>query len=127
MRQIPNKAVEEYRVLNGPLASDASYGNNGLFAIECGAVFLWVIISDGAGWEHASVSLRDSRNHNVQVTRTPTWEEMKLVKDMFWQSNETVAQYHPAASEYVNTHPYCLHLWRKIGDNIELPPKELVG
>jgi hypothetical protein len=54
---------------------------------------------------------------------------MKLVKDMFWESNETVIQYHPAASEYVNTHPYCLHLWRQTDGHIlmELPPKELVG
>ena len=28
--------------------------------------------------------------------------------------------------EYVNLHPYCLHLWKKIGEETDLPPKEFV-
>lgn len=35
-------------------------------------------------------------------------------------------QFHPPESEYVNNHPSCLHLWRKIGSEFETPPKILV-
>lgn len=76
-----------------------------------------VVWSFGGGWEHVSVSYR---------RRTPSWDEMCKVKDMFWNEDETVVQYHPKKSEYVNRHPYCLHLWRKTGEDFELPPKQYV-
>ena len=64
-----------------------------------------------------SVSLRN---------RCPTWDEMCLVKDIFWQDDECVVQFHPPKSEYVNLHPYCLHLWKKICGTFETPPKIFV-
>lgn len=76
-----------------------------------------VVFSWGGGWEHVSVSFPN---------RCPTWEEMCKVKDIFWYDSECVAQFHPPKSEYVNNHLYCLHLWRKIGADFELPPKEFV-
>lgn len=54
-------------------------------------------------WEHVSVSLPD---------RCPTWSEMCEIKKLFFDDNETVVQFHPPKAEYVNFHPYCLHLWR---------------
>ena len=76
-----------------------------------------VVFSNGGGWEHVSVSYPN---------RTPTWDEMCRVKDIFFDEEECVVQYHPPRSEYVNFHPYCLHLWRKCGENFETPPRELV-
>lgn len=69
------------------------------------------------GWEHVSVSL---------PRRCPTWDEMCLIKDIFWDEEECVVQFHPPRSQYVDTHPYCLHLWKKIGETYETPPKEFV-
>ena len=76
-----------------------------------------VIFSWGEGWEHASVSLK---------SRCPTWEEMCMAKSIFWGPDECVAQFHPPESEYVNHHPYCLHLWKKISSEFDLPPRMLV-
>ena len=76
-----------------------------------------VVWSFGGGWEHVSVSLRK---------RTPTWEEMCKVKEMFRRDDETVIQYHPKKSEYVNICETCLHMWRKCGENPELPPEKFV-
>jgi hypothetical protein len=76
------------------------------------------ILSWGDGWEHLSVS----RRH-----RCPTWEEMCLFKDLFWRGDEAVMQLHPAQSEYVNVHPFCLHLWRPTDQPIPMPPKSMVG
>lgn len=64
-------------------------------------------VSDGSGWDHVSVSL---------ATRTPTWEEMCWVKRLWFLPEEVVMQLHPAESEYVNYHPFCLHLWRPQSD-----------
>ena len=77
-----------------------------------------IIASWGGGWEHVSVSL---------ARRCPTWEEMCAIKDIFWREDECVVQYHPPKSEYVDCHPYCLHLWKKIGHEFETPPSIFVG
>ncbi len=76
-----------------------------------------VVFSWGMGWEHVSVSYPN---------RCPSWDEMCRVKDIFWYESECAVQYHPPKKDYVNFHPYCLHLWRKTGENFELPPKEFV-
>lgn len=79
---------------------------------------VFVIASDGCDWEHVSVSRKD---------RIPTWDEMCAVKAMFWDDSDCVVQFHPPKSEYVNNHARCLHLWRKVGVEFELPPTLLVG
>lgn len=79
-----------------------------------------IIASDGDGWEHVSISLN---------FRDPTWDEMCYFKSLFWDEEDFVVQMHPPKSDYVNNHPYCLHLWRKAGTNdfCERPPSLLVG
>lgn len=77
-----------------------------------------IIASWGGGWEHVSFSFRN---------RCPSWDEMCLMKDIFWSDEECVVQYHPPKSEYVNRHPFCLHLWKPIGQEYPMPPKIFVG
>jgi hypothetical protein len=73
--------------------------------------------AEGVGdWEHVSVSRR---------SRCPEWHEMARVKQMFWDKTETVLQFHPPESEYVNLHPFCLHLWKPRWE-IVLPPLRCV-
>lgn len=110
------KVPEKFRIRSGAMGSDESYGNNGAFAIDD----KHIIASDGEGWEHVSVSLSN---------RTPNWDEMVFIKNMFWDENDLVIQFHPPKSEYINNHPFCLHLWRKAGSNFfcEVPHKLLVG
>ncbi|MGH7175944.1 MAG: DUF7694 domain-containing protein, partial [Tepidisphaeraceae bacterium] len=92
------------------------------FQIWYGAVCLNIIVSAGddetGPWEHVSVSLQN---------RTPTWEEMIHIKDLFFRDDETVIQFHPAKKDYVNHHPHCLHLWRWTGGEFPLPDPMLVG
>ena len=76
-----------------------------------------VIWSLGGGWEHVSV---------CPANRTPTWEEMCQVKDIFWGKGECVVQYHPEENEYVNLKPNCLHLWRPTYMEMPVPPTILV-
>jgi len=93
----------------------------GLFFLRgpCGRD-LKILVSDGAdtGWEHVSVSLEGKH--------PPNWQEMCWVKEHFWQDDETVLQFHPQRSSYVNIHPNCLHLWRQVAINHVLPPQVLV-
>ncbi len=113
---------EERRMITGPMKSDKSYGNNGMFRLphrENGAsVPFTVVASDEQGWEHVSVSL---------PLRCPTWEEMCKIKSLFWGPEDCVVQYHPPESAYVNNHPYCLHLWRNTTEAMPTPPTYMVG
>ena len=119
MRNEPSTRIEKYRKRH-PMLGPGEVGRNfGYF--ERGPLR---IISSGTPeegsdpWEHVSVSCAD---------RCPTWDEMKTVKEMFWQDSETVVQFHPKKSQYVNSHPFCLHLWRNTKAEHELPPTHLVG
>lgn len=113
------KVPEQYRI---PKISSAIDGNNGLFVIPSTSArkTLKIIASDGAGWEHVSVS---------KQYECPTWEEMCFVKKLFWDDPEDWAvQYHPPQSRYVNNHPFCLHLWRPIDIGpMPFPDTVLVG
>jgi len=120
MRESLPIEVAKARVKTGPMASDDSYGFNGAFVLRHKGRALQVIVSDGLGWEHVSVSLS-------HASRCPSWEDMRFVKDLFWRKDETVVQYHPAARNYVNFHPHCLHMWKPIGQEIPIPPTNLVG
>lgn len=113
------KVPEKNRLLSTGLATTPLHGNNGTFVFKQGFVTLRCLASDGGGWEHVSVSLN--------VKRCPDWEEMCFVKDQFWDAEDCVVQYHPPKSENVSYHPYCLHLWRKVGSEFERPPYILVG
>lgn len=113
------RVPEKFRVKTGQFASDQTYGNNGLFVIALKhKQQVTVIASDGMGWEHVSVSRKD---------RPPTWDEMCQIKDMFWDDEDCVVQYHPPKSHYVNNHPNCLHLWRPTGVELPAPMSILVG
>lgn len=113
---------EKYRHKKGQYASDSSYGNNGAFWIDRGRTTFWIIASDGAGWEHVSVHCISEGKD-----RTPTWSEMCFIKDLFWDEEDCIVQFHPPKSEYVNQHKHTLHLWRPINELIPMPDKILVG
>lgn len=118
------KVPEQYRITNGPMASPANAGNFGGFIVPQNDIQFIVIASDGRGWEHVSVHAHLTK---LNSKRTPIWGEMCFIKSLFWDEEDTVIQYHPPKSQYVNCHPFVLHLWRPIGISIPLPPSILVG
>lgn len=114
------KAPNRHRIRTGYMASDDSYGCNGafLFKRKKNKPDLKVIASDQMGWEHVSVSTK---------VRTPTWGEMCFIKGIFWDEDDCVIQYHPPKSQYINNHPFCLHMWRPVDVEIPMPPQVMVG
>ncbi|RRJ98264.1 hypothetical protein Ga0100231_005150 [Opitutaceae bacterium TAV4] len=52
---------------------------------------------------------------------------MAFLKSLFWSPDDVVMQLHPAEKDYVNNHPFCLHLWRPVGVAIPTPPPTFVG
>lgn len=118
-----SQKVEMYRIQT--INYRSRYGDDfGLFLIpvRTSNTPLRVIASSGdkesgVNWEHVSVSLPN---------RNPNWDEMCLVKRLFWDDEETVIQLHPPQSKWISKHPHCLHLWRNIDQEILLPPEMAV-
>jgi hypothetical protein len=124
--QLPD-TIELYRAVTGEFATPPDNGPTGFYyPVPClvtRAHGMRIVANDAShpvaeGWEHVSVSFKD---------RTPTWEEMCWVKEQFWEDEETVFQLHPPASQHINNHPHCLHLWRNIKLPFHTPPGIMVG
>lgn len=127
MRSSTDK-IEPFRIVgHSQFATERSSGMNGAFFIPLDGAILNVIASDGSDWnelglpgnpwEHVSVSLR---------VRTPTWAEMDYVKRLFWETHETVIQFHVPRLHHKNTNEFTLHMWRQIGVEVPLPPIKCV-
>lgn len=96
----------EWMELRAPLPGQHAYGHRGstLVVLESSAVH-----TDGREWLHVSCSHPD---------RLPSWEELKLVKHVFVGKGRTALQVFPAERQWVNIHPYCLHLWCCLDEEI---------
>lgn len=101
-------------------ATDSTWGFCGMFRFPLQGRYVRCVVSDGAGWQHVSVSIEGDR-------RTPTWEMMCRIKELFWDDEDVVMQLHPKKSEYVNMHPGCLHLWKPMNAEIPTPDSLMVG
>jgi len=117
--------LDKYRVSEAERRIAGIDGDSGCgcFKVYVNSRSFFVVASDGGGWDHVSVSPCSRKRQSC-----PTWEEMCAIKDMFFEPEERVVQYHPPRSEYVNLHPYCLHLWRpNNGVEMPYPPSIFVG
>lgn len=116
--------LDKYRVVEEEHRFYRTKGDskNGVFKVYVNGRSFLVIASNGGGWEHVSVSPCSRKRQSC-----PTWEEMCEIKDLFFEAEERVVQYHPPKSEYVNQHPYCLHLWRPLAEDMPFPPAIFVG
>ena len=77
---------------------------------DCGTCsVIWSENEDGM--EQVSVSPK-------KKFRVPTWDDMCVLKDVFFEDEEEAYQIHPKKSEYVNVVENCLHLWKPKGHEI---------
>lgn len=87
-------------------------GKNGVFEFNINGKQYFAVASVGGGWDHVSISTSNE---------VPSVDMMETFKQMFFKENETVVEYHPKKSEYVNNFDYCLHLWRPNKEEMKLP------
>lgn len=103
---------------------DGKIGNehNGTFIINRykNDEFYFVIVSNGLGWDHVSVTLH--KKNGASIKRCPSYEEMLMIKEKIFAEDEVVFQLHPREEDYIDTHPYCLHLWKPNNCSMIVPP-----
>lgn len=93
-------------------------GIGGKYYDKYSGKFLNFIFSYQMDWEHLSVSMPN---------KTPSWDQMCMMKNIFWNEDEACAEYHPKKEDYVNNHKHCLHIWKPTNEVLPLPPSILVG
>lgn len=122
--------LETYRVKNlpSPKVMTDYYMNNkgmtGIFRIRAKRFNseLYVFSSQSLGWDHLSIS----KIPKGRKQKLPSWEEMCYIKDLFFDYEERVIQYHPKRSEYINDNPNVLHLWKIQSKEFPSPPLDLL-
>lgn len=57
---------------------------------------------DGMTWLHVSFSRQN---------RIPDYKDIQMIKRDFFGGDKKAIMVFPEEQYYVNTHPYCLHLW----------------
>ena len=84
-----------------PLDQDGSQGRrwivSGVMTVICSVL----TYPDGKRWIHVSCARK---------TRIPDWDDLKHVKEIILGDRFAV-QIFPPKDEYVNLHPFCLHLY----------------
>jgi len=111
--RVPDWAEKHRALLQGYPRGDEQ---NGAFHVK--EIGLRIIISSGAGWEHASVS---------RMSRMPTYTDMEWVAQTFWEPTDTLMQLHVPKKDHINEYEYCLHWWRPVDDSrIPRPPDWMV-
>ena len=95
---------------------------NGAFIIDRynNGEFYLVIASNGQGWDHVSVTIH--KKNGGSVKKCPSYQEMMMIKEKLFSEEDVVFQLHPREEDYINTHPYCLHLWKPNNCNMVVPP-----
>lgn len=126
---LPNPTSEQLNEYSG---KNPSFG---VFIIPYNVqYFLFITAFNGfpnPDWEHVSVQRINFSDYILQgnlveFPKCPSWDEMKLVKDLFFDEEERVVQFHPPKSEYVNSMEYMLHLWKHKTEDFPHPPPEIV-
>lgn len=113
--------INKGRCREGRFGTTDADGFNGFFRLFVCHEWFKIIASDGEGWKHVSVSRLEHSN------KVPSWEVMCAIKDLFFEPEDWVVQFHPARSQYVNTHPGCLHLWKPTEAIMPTPKRNMVG
>lgn len=128
MRTSFHPAIEAGRMKVGVYATESGERQGMFHARAPNGERLRIMVSDGTDWELSGLELPAWEHVSVSCERRcPTWQEMHWVKEQFWNDDETVIQFHPPRSDYVNFAAYCLHLWKPIGVEIPRPHHMTVG
>lgn len=106
--------ANRWRIRTGTMASDETHGWNGAFLVPLEGEMWQVIIADGMGWRHLSIS-------NAQRKVLPSWNIMCRIKESFFGDDDWVIQYHPPKDDYIDVHPYVLHLWQPLSEELPKP------
>lgn len=112
------KSISE--IVNAPFVKSPTVGEDGamfLFTVEHRPYN--VIVSNGGGWDHVSVTPANSK-------RIPSWNVMCALKELCFTDDEVVMELHPAEKDYVNFLETCLHLWRPQNISVPTPPRIFV-
>ena len=111
--------ANRWRIKTGSYGSTEVDGFNGAFLVPLEGELWHVIIADGMGFKHLSIT-------NAQKRMLPNWTVLSRVKDAYCGDDEWAVLYFPAKDDYINDHPFCHHLWTPLNEPLPKPMIALV-
>ncbi len=115
------KTLEEIKkIINLKIIREGDDGFHALWTDPVDRRVYSIILSWGGGWEHFSIT-------PFKNDKTPSWDFMCKMKEMFFRDDEACVEYHPKKEDYVNDLPHCLHIWRPLEEKLPTPPSIYVG
>lgn len=78
------------------------------------------------GWDHIAIHVRAWDKARKSLARAPSPSETAWLKDLFFEPQEPVLQFHLARNHPLHAQAFVVHLWRPTIGEITLPPPELV-
>lgn len=106
--------ANRWRIRTGAYASEDMDGWNGAFLTPINGEMYHIMISDGMGWRHLSIT-------NAQRREMPSWQTMCRAKELFYGDDAWAVQFHPPKDDNINDHPWCLHLWESLNEPMPHP------
>ena len=98
-------------LVSKPVANEVGITADYMIPVKEGKVRTFHVVAS----IHKRPGLPDLEHVSVAGPKeTPRWETMCVIKDLFWDDEDEVIQYHPKKSQYVNMHPRTLHMWREV-------------
>lgn len=83
------------------------------------------IASWNMGWDHVSVHMEMLKGA-ATYEQIPLWDDMCIVRGIFFKPHEWAMQLHPPESKNISAHNEVLHLWRPQKKSIPKPPRNFV-
>lgn len=117
----------QFRILDGPLASTNEAGENGAFVLvnkqDPDAALLCVVSSQNQ-WEKVSVTKQRKRMLSGPKPEEPNEADMRTVKAVFFKPEETAVEYHPHERSALFPIPFHRVLWRHKIRDFPMPETE---
>ncbi len=106
-----------YRIKDGPMKTTDEAGANGAFLLNDAQdrdITFLITIASTRNWEHLCVTKHKKAGvfQNGPKQLEPTAQDMRSIKQVFFQPSETCVEFFPEDDSALHAAPLTRHLWR---------------
>lgn len=117
----------QFRILDGPLASTNEAGENGAFVLvnkQDPDAALLIVTCVANQWEKITVTKQRKRMLSGPKSEEPNEADLRTVKAVFFKPEETAVEFHPHSKSALFPIPFHRVLWRHKIRDFPLPETE---
>lgn len=116
---------EKYAIDIGLGPAISLHSGSFLYPMENDKNAFIISTKDRRGWNHVSIHLQNDLGECI--TKVPSHEDMQVIRNLFFNSEDLVQEFHPEKKDYINNHSYTLHLWESTEEKVEKPNSNILS